>query len=256
MSEYTGDRKGLLKDQKNQYEMQKLAEFAAMATSGKVSYADFIRACIDADKQNHRMSRINHHFRCFKNDGIYQLNRAITDVFGAVVSNEEHGPSVGEQTVNMVDVQLASGVRVKVPYGDIALDSLGEGSIISINYNNETHELLITGKCQQMHMPIIDRIVDQTKKYLATDSIYKGQGIEITDINEPQIMKLSKTDSQLMVLSKKTKYDLGPIYARILTPEKCIQKGIPLKYGTLFEGGLTENIATIFSMPLCLVIGK
>ena len=233
----TGDRSGLLKAQKNQYETLKLHEFAAMATSGKVSYPDFIKSCIDADKQNHRMSRINHHFRCFKNDGIYQLNRAITNVFGTVVSNEEKGPSVVEQTVNMVDIQLADGTRTKAPYGDIALDSLGEGSTISINYNDETHELLITGKCQQMHMAIIDKIVDQTKEYLATESIYKGQGIQIDDINNPEIMDLAKMDKQLMILSRKTKYDLGPIYARILTPEKCIQKGIPLKYGTLLEGG-------------------
>lgn len=232
-----GDRKGLLKEQKNQYEVQKLKEFAAMAESGKVSYADFIKSCIDADKQNHRMSRNNYRLKCFKNDGIYQLNRAITDVFGAVVSCEEDkGPSAGEQSINMVDVQLADGTRVKVPYGEIALDTLGEGSKITINYNNDTHELIIEVKCQQMHMPIMDKIADLTIKYLANESIYKGQGIEITDINNPVIMDLSNIDKQLMILSKKTKYDLGPIYARILTPEKCLQKGIPLKYGTLLEG--------------------
>ena len=229
-------RTGALKQKKNQWESQQKQRMAEMFMDPKISYADCIKASIDADKQNHRMSRINHHLRCFKSDGIYQLNKAITGVFGAVVSNEEHGPSVGDQTVNMVDIQLADGTRTKAPYGDIALDSLGEGSMISINYDDSKHELLVTGKCQQMYMTIMDDIIEATKHFLATESIYKGQALEITDINDPQIIDLSSIDQQLMVLSKSTKYALLPIEARLTEPQVCIERGIPLKYGALLEG--------------------
>lgn len=229
-------RTGALKQKKNQWESQQKQRMAEMFLDPKISYADCIKASIDADKQNHRMSRINHHLRCFKSDGIYQLNKAITGVFGAVVSNEEHGPSVGDQTVNMVDIQLADGTRTKAPYGDIALDSLGEGSMISINYDDSKHELLVTGKCQQMYMTIMDDIIEATKHFLATESIYKGQALEITDINDPQILDLSSIDQQLMVLSKSTKYALLPIEARLTEPQVCIERGIPLKYGALLEG--------------------
>lgn len=236
MSEQTGNRKGLLKDQKNQYESQQLQHFAEMALSGKVSYPDFIRSCIDADKQNHRMGRINHRLLCFKNDGIYQLNKAITNVFGSVVSNEEHGPSVGDQTVNMVDIQLADGTRTKAPYGDISLETLGEGSMITINYDSDSHELVITGKCQQMYMSVMDNIIDQTKRLLATESIYKGQALEVTDINDPRILDLSSSENQLMVLSRSTEYALLPIEARLTQSDICTQRGIPLKFGALLEG--------------------
>lgn len=229
-------RTGALKQKKNQWESQQKQRMAEMFLDPKISYADCIKASLDADKQNHRMSRINHHLRCFKSDGIYQLNKAITGVFGAVVSNEEHGPSVGDQTVNMVDIQLADGTRTKAPYGDIALDSLGEGSMISINYDDSKHELLVTGKCQQMYMSIMDDIIEATKHFLATESIYKGQALEITDINDPQILDLSSIDQQLMVLSKSTKYALLPIEARLTEPQVCIERGIPLKYGALLEG--------------------
>lgn len=229
-------RTGALKQKKNQWEKQQKQRMAEMFLDEKISYADCIKASLDADKQNHRMSRINHHLRCFKSDGIYQLNKAITGVFGAVVSNEEHGPSVGDQTVNMVDIQLADGTRTKAPYGDIALDSLGEGSMISINYDESKHELLVTGKCQQMYMSIMDDIIEATKHFLATESIYKGQALEITDINDPQILDLSSIDQQLMVLSKSTKYALLPIEARLTEPQVCIERGIPLKYGALLEG--------------------
>ena len=229
-------RTGALKQKKNQWESQQKQRMAEMFMDPKISYADCIKASIDADKQNHRMSRINHHLRCFKSDGIYQLNKAITGVFGAVVSNEEHGPSVGDQTVNMVDIQLADGTRTKAPYGDIALDSLGEGSMISINYDDSKHELLVTGKCQQMYMTIMDDIIEATKHFLATESIYKGQALEITDINDPQSLDLSSIDQQLMVLSKSTKYALLPIEARLTEPQVCIERVIPLKYGALLEG--------------------
>lgn len=229
-------RTGTLKQKKNQWESQQKARMAHMFMDPAISYADCVKASIDADKQNHRMSRINQRIRCFKNDGIYQLNRAIESVFGAVVSNEEKGPSAGDQTVNMVDIQLADGTRTKAPYGDISLSSLGEDSMVSINYDNNTHELIITGKCQQMYMTIMDDIMDMTREYLATQSIYKGQALEITDINNPQILNLSSIDDQLMVLSKKIEYDLRPIDARILEPEKCVKRGIPLKYGALLEG--------------------
>jgi transitional endoplasmic reticulum ATPase len=229
-------RTGTLKKKKNQWEMQQKERMSQMFLDPNISYADCIKASIDADKQNHRMSRINHHLRCFKNDGIYQLNKAITAVFGAVVSNEEKGPSVGDQTVNMVDIQLADGTRTKAPYGDISLETLGEGSMISINYDEAAHELCITGKCQQMYMSMMDDIIDHTKQLLATESIYKGQALEIVDINNPQILDLSSIDKQLMILSKDTKYALKPIEARLQNPEKCVQRGIPLKYGALLEG--------------------
>lgn len=243
----TGDRNGLLKDQRNQHEKQQLQIFADMAMSGKVSYADFIRACIDADKQNHRMSRINHEILCFKNDGIYQLNKAITNVFGAVVSNEEHGPSAGDQTVNMVDIQLADGTRTKAPFGEIALNDLGEGSMIVINYDDASHHLQVTGKCQQMYMSVMDNIIEQTKQYLATESIYKGQALEITDIANPKILDLHGIEDQLMVLSEQTEYNLKPLKARITQPDHCIEKGIPLKYGALLAGpygtGKSKDVA-------------
>ena len=229
-------RTGTLKKKKNQWEMQQKERMSQMFLDPNISYADCIKASIDADKQNHRMSRINHHLRCFKNDGIYQLNKAITAVFGAVVSNEEKGPSVGDQTVNMVDIQLADGTRTKAPYGDISLETLGEGSMISINYDEAAHELCITGKCQQMYMSMMDDIIDHTKQLLATESIYKGQALEIVDINNPQILDLSSIDKQLMILSKDTKYALKPIEARLQNPEKCVKRGIPLKYGALLEG--------------------
>lgn len=228
-------KRNVLKQKTRQWEEQMKAEFAAVAQTPGRTYAEVLEYAINADKQSKKMAKINHRIRCFRNDGIYQLNRAITEVFGSVVSKTDDGPS-GDSTIQTVDIQLADGTRTKAPFGDISLEGLGEGSIISINYDSSTHELVMTGKCQSRFMSLMDDIIDQTKYNLANDSIYKGQAIEISDINDPQIMSLAGIDDQLMVLSKKTEHDLKPIYARLNSPEKCIERGIPLKFGALLSG--------------------
>lgn len=230
-------RTNALKRKRTEWERTMLDQFIEMAKNPRISYPDFIKACIDADKQNHRMSRIHFDMLCFRDDGIYQLNEAIKAVFGAVVSNEEKGPSAGDQTVNMVDITLADGTRIKAPYGDIALDSLGDGSMISINYNTAEHRLVVEGKCPQMYMSIMDGIKDDTRNRLMRNSIYRCQAISITNINTPEIMDLSSIDKEMMVLSKKTEYAMNPILARIKNPEDCVRRGIPLKFGCLLAGG-------------------
>lgn len=117
------------------------------------------------------------------------------------------------------------------------LEGLGEGSSININYDSSTHDLVITGKCQFRFSSLMDDIIEVTKHNLRTNSIYKGQALEISDINDPKILDLSGIDRQLMVLSKETEYALRPIYARIMNPTMCLEKGIPLKFGALLEGG-------------------
>lgn len=231
----TVTKRNVLKQKTRQWEEQMKAEFAAVATTPGRTYSEVLEFAINADKQSKKMAKINHRIRCFRNDGIYQLNRAITEVFGSVISKTDDGPS-GDSTIQTVDIQLADGTRTKAPFGDISLEGLGEGSIISINYDNSTHELVMTGKCQSRFMSLMDDIIDQTKANLANDSIYKGQAIEISDINDPQIMSLNGIDEQLMILSRKTEHDLKPIYARLNSPEKCIKRGIPLKFGALLSG--------------------
>lgn len=223
-------------DQKvNQYEESMKKKFVEVMQEPNIKYADCLDYIEGEIKQSKKMAKINYRIPCFRNDGIYQLNEAISQVFGAVVSKEDKSIS-GDSNVQTVDITLADGTRIKAPYGKISLESLGEDSEININYDNDSHELVVTGHCQFRFSSLMDDIIEVTKHNLAHNSIYKGQALEITDINDPKILDLSSIDSQLMVLSDKTKYDLQPIMARITNPEKCIAKGIPLKMGVLLEG--------------------
>lgn len=231
-----GGKSSVLEQKVNQYEMAMKDKFVKIMSQPEIKYADALDYIDNELKQSKKMAKINYRIRCFRNDGIYQLNQAISQVFGAVVSKEQRNPS-GESSVQTVDITLADGTRVKAPYGDISLEGLGEGSSININYDSSTHDLVITGKCQFRFSSLMDDIIEVTKHNLRTNSIYKGQALEISDINDPKILDLSGIDRQLMVLSKETEYALRPIYARIMNPTMCLEKGIPLKFGALLEGG-------------------
>ncbi len=200
-------------------------------------YPDFLNWMENEIKQSKRMSTFNHSLLCFKSDGVYQLNRAISEVFGVVSAvQKSEGPSGGDTAMNTIEITLATGERMHVPYGDIALEDLGEGSMISISYNDDQHKLYIKGKCQYKYVSLINDIVDKTKELLATESIYKNLALEITDVNNPKIMDLSNIEKERMILSKTVEVALRPLNARIQFPDRCIQQGIPLKYGMLLSG--------------------
>lgn len=218
----------------NKYEESQKQRIIDVCQSN-MKYADVLSYIEGEIKQSKKMASFKYSLLCWKPDGVYQLNRAINEVFGSAVSKEDNSPS-GNSNIDTVDVTLADGSRTKVPFGKISLEELGEDSEININYDNDRHLLLIKGQCQFKYQSLIDDIVDRTKELLATESIYKNQALEITNLSEPKIMTLAGIDKQFMVLSKKTEFELQPLRSRILYPEKCIDKGIPLKYGCLLEG--------------------
>lgn len=229
-------KSSVLEQQQNQYEQSMRKKFIEVMQEPGVKYADCLDYIESEIKQSKKMAKINYKIPCFMNDGIYQLNQAISKVFGSVSSKEDKSPS-SDSNIQTVDIELADGTRIKAPYGNVSLEGLGEGSEININYDFETHELVITGKCQFRFSSLMDDIVELTKKNISENSIYKGQALEITNICDPKILKLDSIDNQLMVLSDRIKYDLRPITARLTNPKECVRKGIPLKMGVLLEGG-------------------
>lgn len=218
----------------NKYEESQKQRIIEVCQSN-MKYADVLGFIEGEIKQSKKMASFKYTLLCWKPDGVYQLNRAINEVFGSAVSKEDKSPS-GNSNIDTVDVILADGSRTKVPFGKISLEELGEDSEININYDNDRHLLLVKGQCQFKYQSLIDDVVERTKELLATESIYKNQALEITNLSEPKIMTLAGIDKQFMVLSKKTEFELQPLRSRILYPEKCIAKGIPLKYGCLLEG--------------------
>ena len=126
MSKITG-KSSVLEQQQNQYEKTMREKFIKVMQEPSVKYADCLDYIESELKQSKKMARINYAIPCFMNDGVYQLNEAISQVFGAVVSKEDKSMS-GDKNIQTVDIELADGTRVKAPFGSISLEGLGEGS--------------------------------------------------------------------------------------------------------------------------------
>jgi hypothetical protein len=225
----------LVKQRINKYEESQKRKLVELGNSKK-SYRNILAYLEGEIKASTQMTQFSYQLLCFKNDGVYQLNKAIEEIYGVSQGKAEEQTSGGESNIEMVDVQLADGTRLKVPYGTIMLPEAGPNASIQIQYDNKKNLLLITGACQFRFTSMIDEIVDRTKELLTNNSIYKNQAIELTNTYEPKIMDLANIRKEFMVLSDRTEYDLKPLRARLTQPKRCIEKGISLKYGCLMEG--------------------
>jgi len=219
----------------NTYEEGKKKELATLANSNK-SYNEILIYLKNEIDKSTTMTNFSYHLTCFREDGAYQLNKAVEEIYGASINKGEKTPSNGENPIEMIDVKLSNGNRVKVPFGRIDTPDLGKGAYINVYYDFDTNLLFIEGVCQFRYASIIDTIVNRTEVLLNTDSIYKNQAIEINSDFLPKSLDLSNIDKEFMVLSTQTEFDLQPLRARILKPQECISKNISLKYGCLMEG--------------------
>lgn len=228
--------KNVLKKKVNTFEEQQKQRIIN-ACKSSMKYSEVLSFIKNEIEQSEKDTTVNYHIRCWKSDGAFQFNKAVEEIFGSVKAKGDAQPSQGSGTIQTLDIILADGTRVKVPFGEIDLEELGEGAHITLDYDDDKHELILSGQCKYKYQSLFDDIADRTKELLKKESIYKNQALEITNINEdPKILDLKDIDSQMMVISKKTEFELRPLRSRILYPQECIKKGIPLKTGVLLEG--------------------
>lgn len=220
----------------NQYEEKQKKKLVELG-EGPKPWRDIVKFLKNEIELAAKMSNFHHQILCFRSDGCYALNRAIEMIYGVSQGKGDDKPSGGgESNLETLDIKLADGTRIKVPYGKIALPEAGEGANIEISYDKATNMLHVVGSCEFQWASMIDEIVDQARLFLNTESIYKSQAIELNADFEPNIIDLSNIDNEFMVLSETTKQEMKPFDSRILYPEKCVAMGIPLKLGVLLEG--------------------
>lgn len=219
----------------NKYDEGKKQELIVLG-QGPKSYNEILTYLNTEIARSKQITAFNYKVSCFREDGAYQLNKAVEEVYGGSANKGEKTPSNGEQPVEMLDVKLSDGTRLKVPFGRISMPDLGKDAEINIGYDNSLNDLHVNGKCEFRFVAIIDAIIDRTQQLLNTNSIYKNQAFELNSDFRPKTINLANIDQEFMILSKQAEFDLQPLRSRILKPEICIQKGVSLKYGCLFEG--------------------
>ena len=181
------------------------------------------------------ITSFNYTFKCFPEDGAYAIFRAIQEIEGYSQQQGEKSMS-GDEPPRTIDVRFADGSRIKVPWGKIALPSLGSESFIDMGYHKESRQLTVNGQCEKRYVVFMDEIMERAQEILDTDSIYRGKAIKLDSNLKPTFIDLSKIQKIPMHLSDAQTFALQPIVSRIEKSEECLARGLELKFGALMEG--------------------
>ena len=84
----------------NKYEESQKQRIIEVCQSN-MKYADVLGFIEGEIKQSKKMASFKYTLLCWKPDGVYQLNRAINEVFGSAVSKEDKSPS-GNSNIDTV----------------------------------------------------------------------------------------------------------------------------------------------------------
>ena len=89
-----------IKQRVNKYEETQKQRMIEVLQSN-VKYADALGFIEGEIKQSKKMASFKYSLLCWKPDGVYQLNRAINEIFGSAVSKEDNSPS-GNSNIDTV----------------------------------------------------------------------------------------------------------------------------------------------------------
>lgn len=180
-----------------------------------------------------RVITFNYQFECFFADGAYAISKAIEGKIG-YTKQQNSGPSGNPP--KMVDVTFADDTHIKVPFGKIDLPIFGDEAYVDMSYDHESNIMYIKGQCQKRYTRDLDAIIDDTKRFLREDSIYKNQAIKYVNNGDPQFIKLDGYDKIDLFLTEEARFSTEPIEARIERTAECQRNGIDIKFGVLLEG--------------------
>lgn len=86
--------KSVMRSTVSKYEQEQKEKFIQVMSDPRMRYSDALNFVENEIKQSKRMGTFNHKILCFMNDGVYQLNRAIQEVFGIVSAAKNDKVSV------------------------------------------------------------------------------------------------------------------------------------------------------------------
>lgn len=182
---------------------------------------------------------IRYELKAFRDEGAYAISQAVKEVLGYFDMSSIKGAS-GDNIPELISVTLPDGNEIKIPWGRISLPGFDSNCYIELDYDYYDSEITISARVKKKDEENIKKVVDSAKKFLATESIYLGQAIELEfeddEAEEPNFMDLSTIDENKILFSKNIRDGLVPILSRIKEKDKCIELGLDIKLGVLMEG--------------------
>lgn len=206
-----------------------------------MTYKDAREWLIRQEQAEESVIRVHTNVQCFPFDGMISLARAMEETYGYIEA--EMQGFFGPQPPVHVKVQKADGTYANAILGMIRCPKW-EGGYIEAKIDGASVNL--RGEIKKKFEGEINAILDLTKHYINTTSIYRGQAIfmdlgwmdgerDFDVVNDsPKFIKVS--DAKL-ILNPVVETELNTsAFMLIERTQACRANGISLKHGILLQG--------------------
>jgi hypothetical protein len=235
----------------------------------KMPYDTAIDWISKAAAEETKKVRIFHEISCFPTDGLLCFWKALVDTCGFAV-NAGTPSFFGTKPPIMVAVRTGPNPddSVNVPYG--RMETPAYTGFLETTFKIEPGKmpsLIISGEVLSRERAAIDFIVAETRRLLASSSIYKGRAIRMSfdflssengfdfASDAPLFMDVSKTEPDSLILPRPVQDALNiGLFACIQRTEAFRLNKIPRKGGVLLEGhyGTGKTMTAEVTARLCV----
>lgn len=186
-------------------------------------------------------------------EGAWALRKVLERMFGYVVTAEP-AKFMGQTFPACHLVTLETGFKKteQVIWGKFGVPGVEGEFQTSAGRNNKGHfQFVVSGKVKLKDQKIIKTIIDEVRVYVSANSLYRGQAVKISTIenennpgnfevdfnNPPSFMDLSKVNEKELVFSDDVQSIIETnLYTPIERTQECRDAKIPLKRSVLLEG--------------------
>lgn len=181
-------------------------------------------------------------------EAAFALNAVLTEKFGWANSIPTPG-FFGPKPPAMLEVPIGPGKFISVPWGRFALPNIGEGGYLQSGVTEKDDGRIVfqlTGKVKRLYQPVVNELVEDIKRYVRENSIYKGKAFRVRLYDDrgnrlpmptPEFMELDLSVNRELVLPEKTAISVETnIFTPIRQTKRVVANGIPLKRGILLAG--------------------
>lgn len=179
-------------------------------------------------------------------EGAYALQQVLARRYGWTTTVPT--PSFfGPKPPSMVSLQISPTESVQVIWGSFKLPGV-PGRLQTVGDQDSPTSppyFRLAGKTQRKYEKEINEIVEETRKQLMTDSVYKGKALSLNWDNDNQCIKwdnisfidLSKANKDALIFSDDVRSSIETnLWTPITHTQACRDSGIPIKRGVLLEG--------------------
>lgn len=234
-----------------------------------MDYEEAIKALELRQQQDNQEIDLSETIRAFPLDGAVAFQKALREIYGwtsLVPTMGFWGPS----NPALISVPIGYDETIKVPWGQVAVPKIRGTLATGWTEVEGLPQFRISASIRRADKTAFENLVALVKKYVAEESIYKGQAVKVQFRDKdgdprdfdprfsPQFMDLKSFDATELVYPIATEKAVTTnLYNLIQHTENCRKQKIPLKRGIVLEGtyGTGKTLTAWQTAQLCVENG-